>query len=225
MFNSFISPIITPLISPHYTTITPRYRGPSTLVIDVETRTPIISPLHSPLSTPLIVSPFRSTTTYTTPSLRTPAIVSMFDPLRPVLTVSSVHASDIESGLNYDPLAQEQIRDYIHNTFLNKWLPKDFPSVLRHLKVVDGKVKVVQYSSSKDKDGNKIVDETSKEDNEKKLDFIEEHILDKHRTRKVLVKIITENNMKWYNLPHNEGLVKNFLAHYVKGKLEEMVNA
>ena len=151
MFSTFISP---------YSTITPRYRSPSTLVIDVETRTPIISPLHSPLhsplSTPLFISPFRSTTTYTTPSLRTPAIVSMFDPLRPVLTVTSVHASDIESGLNYDPLAQEQIRDYIHNTFLNKWLPKDFPSVLRHLKVVDGKVKVVQYSSSKDKDGNKI---------------------------------------------------------------------
>ena len=251
--------------SPFSTThVTPRYHSPSTLVVDVETRTPLLTPLYhpptypptypltypltspltypltspltspltypltspltSPLMTPSLLSPVvnRYTTRYTTAGPVTPAIVSMFSPQSPLLTISSYNVDSYsESGLNYDPLAQEQIRDYIHNTFFNKWLPKDFPSLLRYLKVVDGQVKIVEYSSSKDKDGNKIVDETSKEDNEKKLDFIEDNILSKNSTRKVLIKVINENNIKWYNLPHNETLVKHVLAHYVKGKLED----
>ena len=55
---------------------------------------------------------------------------------------------------------------------------------------------------------NNNIEETSTEDNMKKSDFIEDNILTKETTKKILIKIIKENNIRWYNLPYNYTLVK-----------------
>jgi hypothetical protein len=160
-------------------------------------------------------------TTYTVP--QTPSVLSLFNPSSiPILRTTSININTIgdmyDSGLNSDPMAQLQVRDYIHKRFYKKWLPNDFPNLLKYLIVVDGSVKVVNKQ-----DDNNTPDSTSAKDNEAKINFIEDRILDKERTRKVLTKIINENSIKWYNLPHNENLVKHVLAHYVKDKLKEMI--
>ena len=221
MISPIISPTLryTPLVPLTTVRITPTYVSPSRTVIDTVTQTPIIpswSPISTPVFRPLINT---SRTTFTIP--QTPSIVSLLNPWNtPIIRNTSVNLGDYyESGLNTDPIAQIQVRDYIHKRFFKKWLPNDFPTLLQYLEVVDGKVNVVKKTNKDDKN----VDETSASDNEAKIEFIKDRILDKDRTRKVLTKIIEENSIKWYNLPHNENLVKHVLAHYVKDKLKEMV--
>jgi len=70
---------------------------------------------------------------------------------------------------------------------------------------------------------NNNIENISKEDNIKKADFIEEMILTKNTTRRILIKIIKENNIKWYDLPYNHTLVKAVMERYVKKKLKELM--
>jgi len=210
MISPIISPTLryTPLTPLTTVRITPTFVSPSRTVFETVTQTPIFRPLIN-----------TSRTTFTIP--QTPSIVSLLNPWNtPIIRNTSVNLGDYyESGLNTDPIAQIQVRDYIHKRFFKKWLVNDFPKLLQYLKVVDGKVQVVKKTN---KDNSNKVDETSASDNEAKIEFIKDRILDKDRTRKVLTKIIEENSIKWYNLPHNENLVKHVLAHYVKDKLKEM---
>lgn len=139
----------------------------------------------------------------------------------PTVTVSTVISpSEIDSGLNDNPMAQVQIRDYIHYKFLDKWLFEDFSKILKYLKVNGGKVSVVKNKNERDSND---VGKSSKADNELKADFIEDNVLDKDRTRKILIKILEENTIKWYELPHNETVVKHVMGHYVKKELEKLM--
>jgi hypothetical protein len=126
----------------------------------------------------------------------------------------------LESGLHYDPFAQESVRNEVHNLFLDKWLYSDFSNLLKYLKISGGKVSVVKSKAERKK--NKIED-VSSSDNEKKADFIEENILDKDRTRKIIMKIISETKLRWYNIPQNYSLVKRVIARHIKKKLKKMM--
>lgn len=220
------SPVISPIVTPVSTLdIRRRYNSPSSTTIEVETNTPVIgamvrTPLLSALVSPVLP---RIRHRIMTPNVKTPAVLSLFNNKpTPVLTMTTMdlHQNyDYESGLHFDPAAQLQVRDYIHDKFLDDWLPDDFPGLLQFLKVVNGKVQVVKGSADKQA---KKVDNTPVRDNEAKIDFIEDRILDKHRTRKILIKIIEENSIKWYDLPHNETLVKHVLAHFVQNELVKM---
>ena len=139
----------------------------------------------------------------------------------PTVTISTVISpSEIDSGLNDNPMAQVQIRDYIHYKFLDKWIFSDFTKLLKYLKVSGGKVSVVKNKTERDSNN---VEKSSKEDNELKVDFIENKILDKDRTKKILIKILEENTIKWYELPHNETVTKHVISHYVKKELEKLM--
>lgn len=154
-----------------------------------------------------VVSPSGYINTYSRPYFSTPTV-----------TVSTlIMPSEIDSGLGDNPMAQQQIKEYIHYKFLDKWL-YEFPKILKYLKVTGGKV--TQVASKQERDSNDIKS-TSSSDNKLKADYIEDNILDMDSTRKILTKILHENNLKWYNLPHNETIVKHVMGHYVKRQLDK----
>ena len=73
-----------------------------------------------------------------------------------------------------------------------------------------------------DKDSNNISNESAAA-LEAKSDFIEKHILTESKTRAVLIRIMRELGMKWFELPHREQLVKEVMERYLKKKLKKMV--
>jgi len=160
-------------------------------------------------------------------SPQSPITSTIFAPIGTVNTpripivnnVAIISANQIDSGLHDNPMAQMQILDYIHYKFLDKWLYNDFPKLLKYLKVNnDGVVRVVK---NKNEYKNNNVDDDSKKINQRKSDFIEDEFLSKNKTRKVLIKLINENSIKWYELPHNETLVKHAIRHYIKKELKK----
>jgi hypothetical protein len=154
-----------------------------------------------------VVSPTGQIRTYNQPYYSTPT-----------LTVSTlIMPSDIDSGLGDDPMAQIQIKEYIHYKFLDKWL-YEFPKILKYLKVNGDKVTVV--SSKTERDTNNI-DTASQNENRLKADYIEDNILNMDKTRKILIRVLQENSLKWYQLPHNETVVKHVMGHFVKRQLDK----
>jgi hypothetical protein len=157
-----------------------------------------------------VVSPMGNLSTHRVPWFSTPTV-----------TIStSISPSEIDSGLNDNPMAQVQIRDYIHYKFLDKWLFSDFSKLLKYLKVSRGEVSLVKNKGERDSNN---IDKSSKEDNELKVDYIENRVLNKNRTKKILTKILEENAIKWYELPHNETVVKHVIGHYVKKELDKLM--
>jgi hypothetical protein len=90
---------------------------------------------------------------------------------------------------------------------------------MSRLKISGGKVVVIKNESEiKNNDISKL----SEDDLEKMADFIEHNILDKVTTKKIIIQILEESGLKWYELPTNERLVKHVMAHYVTNKLKKM---
>lgn len=99
---------------------------------------------------------------------------------------------DLDNDNNY--LVQSQITKDLRNKFINRWLLNDYPELLKYVK------------KSKDEDS--------------KVDYIKEEILTLDKARKILIKIMYETDLKWYDLPYFENIVKKTFAHYIKKKLK-----
>ena len=52
-----------------------------------------------------------------------------------------------------------------------------------------------------------------------KSDWIEENILTESAMREILMRIMRELGLKWYELPHRESLVMEVVEKYIKKKL------
>lgn len=180
---------------------------------------PVISPVISPLVRTSVTIPpaVAITTPVLSPINRVASIMTV--PNVPVLTQTSIPLmhDPFESGLHYDPMAQRQIIKDVKYRFLDKWLFEDFAKLFKYLKVVNGSVKVTKGND------NKGYESASAKDNELKADFIENNVLDIEKTRKILTKVINENSLKWYDLPHNYTLVKHVVYGHVKRALEKMM--
>jgi hypothetical protein len=70
---------------------------------------------------------------------------------------------------------------------------------------------------------NNDISKDSVEDLEKKSDFIGSEILTLSKNFKLLNAFVMKNNLKWYDLPHNEHYVRKEQAKYVEKKLDEMM--
>jgi len=126
-----------------------------------------------------------------------------------------------DSGIGENPLAQHETNQDLRYKFLDKWLYEDHDAciqILKMLKVVDGRVKVLSKSEAKNND----ISKDSEKDLELKADFIGFEILSLSKNRKILDTLIIKNNLKWYDLPHNESYVRKAQAKYVLSKLEDM---
>ena len=123
-----------------------------------------------------------------------------------------------DSGIGENPIARHETNVDLRYKFLDKWVYEHYPEIIRMLKVSGSKVVVVSKSEAEKND----VSKDSESDLEKKSDFIGYEILTIHKNAKILETICRKNNLKYYDLPHNEYFVRKAQAKYVKGKLEEM---
>jgi len=200
----------------------------------------VLSPL-----TPLSVSPISPATTIRTISPVTTTIRSI-SPLSPLSTVSqSVVVStnpltvvspiaprvlitkpsyvvDIDTGMDNNYIVQKDVTKFLMYKALDKWLFKQFPSVLKYLVVDKDSVRVVKNESEKDKNE---ISKDSKSVHEKKADWIEENILTESAMRDVLIRIMRELGLKWYELPHREDIVCNVVEKYIKKKLKSKMES
>ena len=186
--------------STHYTPLSPD----STVFVE-DIITPIVPnvfstyhPIFNPLGNPLV-----------------PRVVTK-------LGVTSVYAPTsayyYDSGISENPLARHETNQDLRYKFLDKWLFEDYPEILRMLKVNGSSVTVVSKTEAEKND----ISKDSVSDLEKKSDFIGYEILTLHKNGKILDTLCAKNNLKYFDLPHNEYFVRKAQSKYVLKKLEEM---
>ncbi len=210
-------PAITSLRT-YTTTISPTPPGLSLSPTSVTVKTTVSPPLSVGLSTLNTLSPL---TTYTPISNSIVGFGGIGT--GPVSILGVKPASfyvDIDSGLNDSYVVQQDVTKYFKFKTLDKWLFTDFSSVLKYLVSRDGKVSLIKKLD--DRDSNDVSKDSSKV-LEAKADYIEEHILTESKTRAILIRIMKELGVKWYEMPHRESLVKEVLERYLKTKLKKMV--
>jgi hypothetical protein len=171
----------------------------------------------SPVQTTLSLSPTYTTTlspTYTT------SVVGITPTNLSLLAVKPTVYVDIDTGLNDSYIVQKDVTKYFMFKTLDKWIYTEFPSVLKYLVYKDGKVSLVKNIKSKEtndvsKDSEKVL--------EAKADYIENKVLSESKTRAILIRIMKELGIKWFELPYRENLVKEVMERYLKKKLKKMV--
>lgn len=134
-----------------------------------------------------------------------------------VTTVISPYSGTFyyDSGIGTNPLSQHEINDYLRKKFLDHALVDEHEEILSMLKVNNGVVSVDKDNGKDSKDSEDTI--------KKKINFISSEILTFMKNMKVLKAIIEKNyHLKFYDLPHNQDLVFNTQAKYVKKKLREM---
>jgi hypothetical protein len=224
---SDISYPLVPTYRTYTTTISPNTPNlsltPTSMSIKTEVSPPFTTTLNSlsgltGLSQLSTLSPFSQISqlsTGTTTLLNVnPNAVSM-------LAVKPTVYVDIDTGLNDSYVVQKDVTKYFMYKTLDKWIYQDFPSVLKYLVYRDGKVSLIKKLGDKE---NNEVSKDSEKALEAKADFIEEKILDESRTREILIRIMRELGLKWFELPYREGLVKEVMERFLKKKLKKMVS-
>jgi len=178
-----------------------------------------------------------SSTTYTplSPRLSTIVVEDVVTPIVPVRTISTNYPRVVtglgvasifqpssayyyDSGIGENPIAQHDTNIDLRYRFLDKWIYKFFPDILRMLKIDNNNIRVLSEDATKNND----ISKDSESDLEKKSDFIGSEILTLSKNRKILNALVNKNNLKWYDLPHNKMFVMKAQGKYVKKKLEEM---
>ena len=147
-------------------------------------------------------------------------ILQTYPHVRKIYDVTTLYPTYYDSGIGKNPLAQYETNDEVRKIFLDKWLHKYFPNLLRMLKVENGHVKVLSPEEAKTND----ISNDTESDYYKKRDFIGFEILSLSKNRKVMIAIIKKTGMKWYDLLHNKHYVAKQIAKYVEKKLKEMQN-
>lgn len=172
---------------------------------------PPMSPLYTTPISKVKVDPYTgSTTVYTANVLN-----------QPVYPVYPFYSIDVDTGLNDSYLLQQQAIEYFMYRILDKWLYNDeLCHLLKYLKITDGKVNYI--SSENDYKENKICSD-SDADVEKKVDFIHENLLGKTEMKNLLMRIMHELGMQWYQLTINERIIVDSAEKYLKKELKKRI--
>lgn len=203
----------------------PSYRTVTTTLSPNE---PVLSPNTTSYSLKTTISPAQTTTLsslsqlsplsqFTTDTVLTTSVVRGDISL---LAVKPTVYVDIDTGLNDSYIVQQDVTKYFMYKTLDKWIYTEFSSVLKYLIYKDGKVVLIKRID--DKDSNDVSKDSEKA-LEAKSDFIEKHILSESKTRAVLIRIMSELRLKWFELPYREDLVKDVMERYLKKKLKKMI--
>jgi len=187
----------------------------------------MVSPL-SPLTPLTITQSPVSTITQSILSPLSPSVITKYDPLTIVTPVGQPllytrpggYYLDIDTGINDNYIVQRDVTKYLRYKTLDKWVYTEFPNVLKYLIVEKDKVRLVKNET--ERDNNKVskdpVDVLSD-----KSEFIEEKILTEEAMREVLMRIMRETGIKWYDLPYREQLVMDVIEKYIEKKLKKMM--
>jgi hypothetical protein len=206
--------------------LVPTYR---TYTTTISPNTPNLSLTPTSMSVKTIVSPPFTTTLNSLSGLSvlsplstgTTTLLNVNPNALSMLAVKPTVYVDIDTGLNDSYVVQKDVTKYFMYKTLDKWIFHDFPSVLKYLVYRDGKVSLIKKLA--DKEGNEVSKDSEKA-LEAKADFIEDKILDESRTREILIRIMRELGLKWFELPYREGLVKEVMERFLKKKLKKMVS-
>jgi hypothetical protein len=159
----------------------------------------------SPVST-INVKPY--STTITTSNMLVPTVYPFLN-------------YNVDTGINDNYFAQKQTTEYLHLRILDKWLYRDeMCNLLKYFIIKDGKVSYV--SSLEEAQKNKACSDSTK-DIELKSDFIEKHLFDLNEMRKILLKIVTELNIKWYELTPRESLVVDVAERNLRKRIKKII--
>ena len=209
---SDISYPLIPTYRTYTTTISPNTPNLALTPTSLSVKTVVSPPFTTSLNT---LSPFTPMSAVSTTLLNVnPNAISM-------LAVKPTVYVDIDTGLNDSYVVQKDVTKYFMYKTLDKWIYNDFPSVLKYLVYKDGKVSLIKKLADKE---NNEVSKDSEKALEAKADYIEEHILDESRTREILIRIMRELGLKWFERPYREGLVKEVMERFLKKKLKKMVS-
>ncbi len=170
--------------------------------------TPTMSPLYTTPVSKVKVDPYTGSTTIYTANM-------LNQPVYPYFSL------DVDTGLNDSFLVQQQAIEYFMYRILDKWLYNDeMCHLLKYLKVSGGKVDYI--SSENDYKGNKICSDSA-DDVEKKVDFIHDNLLGKTEMKNLLMRIMHELGMQWYQLTMNERLIVDSAEKYLKKELKKRI--
>ena len=168
-------------------------------------------------------------TTYTPLSTLSPSYVTNTNPLTVITPLSPQYTTlairptvyfDYDTGLNDSYVVQKDVTKYFQFKTLDKWLFTEFPSVLKYLVATNNKVSLIKKLDDKDSND---VSKDSESALEAKANYIEENVLTEMAMRSVLIRIMRETGLKWFELPYTEGLIKEVIERYLKKKLQKLV--
>jgi len=149
--------------------------------------------------------------------------LTVITPLTPQYTTLAIRPTvyfDYDTGLNDSYVVQKDVTKYFQFKTLDKWLFTEFPSVLKYLVATNNKVSLIKKLDDKDSND---VSKDSESALEAKANYIEENILTEMAMRSVLIRIMRETGLKWFELPYKEGLIKEVIERYLKKKLQKLI--
>lgn len=123
-----------------------------------------------------------------------------------------------DSGIGENPLAKYETNKDLRFKFLDKWLFEDYSDIVRMLKVDGSMVTVLDKTDAEKND----ISKDSETDLERKSDYIGREILTLRKNEKILDALCMKNNLKYFDLSHNEYFVRKAQSKYILKKLEEM---
>jgi hypothetical protein len=187
----------------------------------------MVSPL-SPLTPLTITQTPVSTITQSLLSPFSPSVITKYDPLTVVTPIGQPllytrpggYYLDIDTGINDNYIVQRDVTKFLRYKTLDKWVYTEFPHLLKYLVVEKDKVRIVKSES--ERESNKVskdpIDVLSE-----KSEFIEKNILTEETMREVLIRIMRETGIKWYDLPYKENLVMDVIEKYIEKKLKKIM--
>jgi len=126
------------------------------------------------------------------------------------------------ADLNKNKNIQKQIIKYYLYKILDKWFYHDFRDILGYVKIVDGKASLIR--SLNDYNPSTLASD-SVENIEKRIDYLEQILVNKKLVKHVLKKIILENELEWVSLNKHQSLIKKVLQKYINSKLETAIKS
>ena len=170
----------------------------------------VVDPETSPFMPKAVISPY-----ITTPITGSLLAVTPNPDFKPIFTTPLLP----ENNLNYNPDVHENVTNTVYRLVFNKWVFKSsYKDFFKYIKIVNGEAKLAT-----DKDGDKSNDSI-----DKKVRFLKDYILSKHRVRTILEDLVygysTGYKINWYDCVNKyEHIVKDLIHHYMKKKLKRLI--
>lgn len=146
----------------------------------------------------------------------------------PYVAISPVGTTGVQYSygryvdLNKDKSVQKKISKYFLYKILDKWLYSDFRPILAFVKITDGKPALIRSMSDYKPEN---INSDSVENIEKRIDYLEQILINRKLVKHVLKKFIAENDIKWVQLNKHKSSIKKILKKYIHSKLESAVNS
>jgi len=152
----------------------------------------------------IITTPYTSPVFAFTTQTNNPNVKSLYTyPLSPYL------------DLNKDPDVHDTVTNSIYKHVFDSWVYKsEFEELFDYIAIVNGEPKLI--TSLKNKDSNN-------ESKERKIRFMRDHILSKHRVKKLIEEFVEGTKTNWYDIEKNTFFLKELIFKYMKKKLKALV--